>query len=60
MAQGIQGGLGADIYGGNLMWNVNGRVLWLQRNGGRNAFAVQIGVSLSTKLERPLRSTPKR
>lgn len=60
MAQGIQGGLGADIYGGNLMWNVNGRVLWLQRNGGHNAFAVQIGVSLSTKLERPLRSTPKR
>jgi hypothetical protein len=52
IAQGAQGGLGADIFGGgSLMWNVNARVLWLQRNTGGNAFLMQLGVSLSPKLE---------
>ncbi len=52
IAQGAQGGLGADIFGGgSLMWNVNARVLWLQRSGGQNAFLMQVGVSLSPKLE---------
>src|SRR6185503_12698442 len=52
IAQGAQGGLGADIFGGaSLMWNVNARVLWLQRSGGQNAFMVQVGVGLSPKLE---------
>lgn len=52
IAQGAQGGLGADIFSGaSLMWNVNARLLWLQRNTGENAFMVQVGVSLSPKLE---------
>ena len=52
MAQGAHGGLGADIFSGaRLMWNVNGRVLWLQRNNRDNAFLLQVGVSLSPKLE---------
>jgi len=50
-AQGAQGGLGADILSGrSLMWNVNGRVLWFQRNGGGNVFLLQVGVSLSPRL----------
>jgi hypothetical protein len=52
MAQGAHGGLGADIVsGGPVMWNVNGRVLWLQRNTGENSFLVQAGLSISPKLE---------
>src|SRR5882672_1556131 len=51
VAQGAQGGLGADILSGrSLMWNVNGRVLWFQRNGGGNVFLLQVGVSLSPRL----------
>ncbi len=51
IAQGAQGGLGVDIFGGeSLMWNVNGRVLWLQRNNRDNVFLLQVGVSLSPKL----------
>jgi hypothetical protein len=51
LAQGAHGGLGADIYGGrSLMWNVNARLLWLQRNDGDNVFLVQAGVSLSPTL----------
>jgi len=50
--QGAQGGFGADIFSGrSLMWNVNARVLWLQRNSGANPFLLQLGVSLSPKLE---------
>ncbi len=55
IAQGAHGGLGADIFSGrSLMWNVNARVLWFQRNdpNNRNAFVVQAGLSLSPKLER--------
>ncbi|OLC85875.1 MAG: hypothetical protein DMD38_12490 [Gemmatimonadetes bacterium] len=54
VAQGAHGGLGADIFSGRtLMTNVNARVLWLQRNDptNRNAFLVQLGVSLSPRLE---------
>lgn len=53
IAQGAHGGLGADIVtSGALMWNVNARVLWLQRNdqNNRNAFLLQAGVSLSPRL----------
>ena len=51
IAQGAQGGLGADIFGGgSLMWNVNGRVLWFQRNNRDNVFLLQVGVSLSPKV----------
>jgi len=52
MAQGIHGGLGSDILSGRVMWNVNTRVLWFQRNGGRNVFALQLGLGLSPRLER--------
>ncbi len=55
IAQGAHGGFGADIFSGrSLMWNVNTRVLWFQRNdaNNRNAFVVQAGVSLSPRLER--------
>ena len=50
MAQGAHGGVGVDVYGDRLMWNLNGRLLWLQRNSGENVFGVQVGVSLSPKL----------
>lgn len=50
MAQGLHGGIGADFYGGRLMWNLNGRLLWLQRNSGENVFGVQVGVSLSPRI----------
>jgi hypothetical protein len=54
IAQGAQGGLGADIFGGgSLMWNVNGRVLWLQRNNRDNAFLLQLGVSVGPKIRSP-------
>ena len=52
--QGIHAGLGADIFSGRVMWNVNGRVLWLQRHSGENVFAVQVGVSVSPKLGNPV------
>lgn len=54
VAQGAHGGLGADIFSGRtLMANVNARVLWMQRNdpNNRNAFIVQVGASLSPRLE---------
>jgi hypothetical protein len=55
VAQGLQGGLGADVFTGRVMWNVNARVLWLRRNAGDNVFAVQLGASLGPKLEHPIR-----
>jgi hypothetical protein len=54
MAQGLHGGLGADIFSGpRLMVNVNTRALWFQRQdpANRNVFVVQAGVSLSPRLE---------
>ena len=56
LAQGAHAGLGADIFSGRtLMTNVNARVLWMQRNdpNDRNAFVLQIGGSLSPRLEHP-------
>jgi hypothetical protein len=50
MAQGAHGGVGADFYSGRVMWNVSGRLLWLQRNSGENVFGVQVGVSLSPRI----------
>ncbi|MGH7546617.1 MAG: hypothetical protein ACREMM_00415 [Gemmatimonadales bacterium] len=50
VAQGLHGGFGADFYSGRLMWNVNSRLLWLQRNSGENVFGVQVGVSLSPRI----------
>jgi len=50
MAQGAHGGIGADFYSGQVMWNLNGRLLWLQRNSGENVFGVQVGVSLSPRI----------
>ncbi len=55
VAQGLQGGLGTDVFGGRVMWNVNARVVWLQRNSGANVFAVQLGASVSPKLAHPIR-----
>lgn len=49
VAQGAHGGLGADINSGKLVWNVNARVLWLQRSSGENVFGVQAGVSVMPK-----------
>lgn len=46
VAQGLHGGLGADINSGALLWNVNARLLWLQRSSGENVFGVQAGVSV--------------
>lgn len=52
-AQGLHGGLGVDVFGGWAMWNLNARVLWLQRNSGNNVFVVQLGGSVSPKLAHP-------
>jgi hypothetical protein len=46
VAQGAHGGLGADFNAGKVLWNVNARVLWLQRSSGENVFGVQAGVSV--------------
>jgi len=54
MAQGLHGGIGADILsGGSLMWSINTRVLWLQRSteSDRNALMLQAGLSLSPAIE---------
>jgi hypothetical protein len=48
--QGAHGGVGVDLYRGRIMWNLNGRLLWLQRNTGENVFGVQVGVSLSPRI----------
>jgi len=52
IAQGAHGGIGVDLTGGRVMWNVNSRLLWLQRNNGENVFGVQLGVSVSPKIGR--------
>lgn len=53
-AQGLHAGLGADVFSGPVMWNLNARVLWLQRNSSENVFAVQIGASLAPRLGNPV------
>jgi hypothetical protein len=52
VSQGAHGGLGVDLYGGRIMWNLNARLLWLQRNTGQNTFGVQIGASVSPMVGR--------
>ena len=52
--QGLHAGLGADIFSGRVMWNINGRIVWLQRHSGENVFAVQIGARRSHKLGNPV------
>src|SRR5712691_1141715 len=50
IAEGAQGGLGFDLLSGaSLMWNVNSRLLWLQRKSGENVFAVQLGGRVSPR-----------
>ena len=52
IAEGAQGGVGVDLFSGSsLMWNGNARLLWLQRKSGESVFAVQVGLSVSPKLE---------
>lgn len=52
IAQGAHGGIGADIATGQtLMTNVNGRLLWVQRNSGENVFLVQLSASISRAIE---------
>ena len=60
VAQGAHGGIGADVFAGRVMWNLNARVLWLQRNSGESVFAVQMGASLSPKLAHPPKSDTAR
>ncbi|HVH69158.1 MAG TPA: hypothetical protein VM716_14920 [Gemmatimonadales bacterium] len=48
--QGAHGGVGVDLYRGQIMWNLNARLLWLQRNTGENVFGVQVGLSLSPRV----------
>jgi hypothetical protein len=50
IAQGLHGGLGCDLYSGAAMWNLNGRVLWFQRQSGENVFGVQLGVSVAPRI----------
>jgi hypothetical protein len=50
IAQGAHGGLGVDLYGGHVMWNLSSRLLWLQRNSGENVFGIQLGASLSPRI----------
>jgi hypothetical protein len=50
LAQGAHGGIGVDLFGGQVMWNLNSRLLWLQRNNRENVFGVQVGLSVSPKL----------
>jgi len=52
-AQGLHGGIGADVFSGPVMWNLNARVLWLQRNSGNSVFAVQVSGSVSPTLAHP-------
>jgi len=54
IAQGLHGGFGADLYAGRtVMTNFNARLVWLQRKSGENVFGVQVGLSVSPRLERP-------
>src|SRR2546428_8281661 len=53
IAQGAHGGVGADFVGARLMWNVNARRLWLQRNSVQNVLGGQGGVSLSPRIGGP-------
>jgi hypothetical protein len=60
VAQGLHGGLGADLHSGKLMWNANSRLLWLRRNSGENVFGVQVGVGLSPRVRRAVEGGERR
>jgi hypothetical protein len=50
VAQGAHGGVGVDLDAGQALWNLNVRLLWLQRSSQDNVFALQLGASLSPRL----------
>jgi hypothetical protein len=50
VAQGAHGGVGVDLDAGAVLWNLNARLLWLQRSNQDNVFGVQLGASLSPRL----------
>ena len=50
LAQGAHGGIGVDLSGGRVLWNLNSRLSWLQRSNGENVFGVQVGVSVSPRI----------
>jgi hypothetical protein len=58
VAQGAHGGLGADIFGGRVMWNVAARLVWLQRATGDHVFSVQLGVGVSPPLAHAVSAEP--
>jgi hypothetical protein len=59
IAQGLQGGLGADVFNGkSVMTNINARLVFLQRKSKENVFGVQVGVSISSRLNRPTPPAP--
>src|SRR5260370_6534119 len=61
VAQGLHGGIGVDLYGGRVMWNVNSRLLWLQRSGADHRLGLQLGVGVPPRLGPPRRqATPPR
>lgn len=52
LSQGAHGGIGADIFSGSaIMWNVNARALWIQRNTNESMFFLQAGVGISPQLK---------
>jgi hypothetical protein len=58
VAQGLHGGVGVDLDAGQALWNLNARLLVLQRSSQDNVFAVQLGASLSPRLG-PSRPSPR-
>lgn len=50
VAQGLHGGVGVDLDAGQALWNLNARLLWLQRSSQDNVFGVQLGASLSPQI----------
>lgn len=51
LAQGLHGGLGADLYAGRAMITLNARLLWLERATGESVFGVQVGAGVSPALK---------
>lgn len=59
IAQGLHGGVGADVFNGkSVMTNINARLVFLQRKTRENVFGVQIGLSVSPRLNRPSAPAP--
>lgn len=52
LSAGAHGGVGADLFSGaSIMWNLNGRALWFQRNTGEHVFLLQMGAGVSPQLK---------